>query len=98
MNHFQDENFLSTAISFGSIFGACRFFWSFLLDKYSYKAVYGTLVCLELLIGYTLPTVMEMPDSSTKNLLFFIAVCLIFNLEGGHFVLTPTIFAKLFGP
>lgn len=98
MLHFKNEDFLSTAISFGSIFGACRFFWSFLLDKYSYKVVYGSLVSLQLLIGFTLPSVMAMPDCYAKNLLFFFEVCFIFNLEGGHFVLTPTILAKLFGP
>lgn len=33
-----------------------------------------------------------------KQALFGTCVCLSYNIEGAHFVLTPTVFAKLFGP
>jgi len=36
--------------------------------------------------------------AETQKMLFAAFVCISFNLEGAHFVLVPTIFAKLFGP
>ena len=33
-----------------------------------------------------------------RRLIFLVEVSLSFNLEGAHFVLFPTILAKLFGP
>ena len=38
-----------------------------------------------------------MEESKLKETLFFLCVCFSFNLEGGHFVLIPTVYAKLFG-
>ena len=40
---------------------------------------------------------MNLKDSFFKNTLFLVEVCISFNLEGAHFVLFPTILAKLFG-
>ena len=39
-----------------------------------------------------------MENERVKDGCFFMAVCLGFLCEGGHFVLAPTIYAKLFGP
>ena len=39
-----------------------------------------------------------MQEGLLKELLYFLFVCITFNTEGGHFVLMPTVFAKLFGP
>jgi hypothetical protein len=41
-----DETFLTSVGSYGAIFNAIRFVWSGLLDKYSYKVVYGSLLIL----------------------------------------------------
>ena len=89
--HIKDEEFLSIVASLGSIFGACRFIWSFMLDKYSYRVIYGTLIALQLVICFGLPQAVE------NRPLFLILVCMSFFCEGGHFVLAPTIYAKLFG-
>jgi hypothetical protein len=40
---------------------------------------------------------MKLNDSWIKDILFSIEVAMSFNLEGAHFVLFPTILAKLFG-
>ena len=40
-----DESFLSHVGAIASIFAALRFFWSFFLDKYSYKTIYSILIC-----------------------------------------------------
>lgn len=89
--------FLSNVLSVASVCGALRFFWSFLLEKYSFKAVYGTLVLFQIIIGFLTPSILHMEQSSTKEAIVSVFICLSFNLEGGHFVLLPTILAKLFG-
>jgi hypothetical protein len=40
---------------------------------------------------------MAMEESQFQKLLYFLCTCISFNCEGGHFVLMPTILAKLFG-
>ena len=37
-------DFVSKVSSIASICGALRFFWSFLLEKYSYRKIYGSLI------------------------------------------------------
>jgi hypothetical protein len=49
------------------------------------------------LIGVSLPSILTYKDGTLKNTFFLLFVCLGFLCEGGHFVLAPTIFAKLFG-
>ena len=44
--HIKNEELLSLVASLGGIFAAVRFIWSFLLDKYSYRLVYGALLTL----------------------------------------------------
>jgi hypothetical protein len=38
--------YLTQVASISCVFNAARAIWSALLDRYSYKRVYGTLVCL----------------------------------------------------
>ena len=45
-----------------------------------------------------LPSVLQMQNETLQKIFYSMIVCLIFCCEGGHFVLAPTIFAKLFGP
>ena len=40
----HDETFLSMIGAFASIFGCLRFTWSFAIDHYSFKRVYGVLM------------------------------------------------------
>ena len=40
------EDYLAVVGSAGAMFNSIRFIWSGLLDKYSYKKVYGSLLCL----------------------------------------------------
>ena len=95
---FDDDKFLSYVFSFGSFFGALRFFWSFWMDKFSFKQIYGTMLSIQLLIGFVLPILMKLPDSKAKQIMFSICICVTYNVEGGHFVVMPTVFAKLYGP
>jgi len=96
--HIVDASYVSFVASVASIFGALRFFWSFLLDKFSFKLIYGIMMCFQILIGFSLPSILEIEDEMVKQVLFMIAVCVSFNLEGAHFVIVPTVYSKLFGP
>jgi hypothetical protein len=40
---------------------------------------------------------LDIENDALKDTLFFFFICLVFLCEGGHFVLAPTIYAKLFG-
>jgi MFS family permease len=95
---FTDDKFLSYVLSVGSFFGALRFFWSFLMDKFSFKQIYGTMLLIQLVIGLILPIIMKLPDSKAKQTIFSICICFSYNIEGAHFVVMPTVLAKLFGP
>ncbi len=97
-DHFTNEKFLSLVASSGGIFSALRFIWSFLLDKFSYKKIYGVLLLLQVFIGASLPYFLDSDLSTTaKELIFFSLIMAAFFCEGGHFVLAPTICGKLFG-
>ena len=91
------ESVVSKVLSIASICGALRFFWSFLLEKYSYKKIYGTLVAIQVVVAYIFPTIIELDNGPLKTALYGFSVCVSFNTEGGHFVLLPTILAKIFG-
>lgn len=41
-----EEGFLTSVGMYGAFFNAIRFVWSGLLDNYSYKMVYGSLLIL----------------------------------------------------
>ena len=97
-DHFTNEKFLSLVASCGGIFSALRFIWSFLLDKFKYKVIYGILLAMQVFIGAALPYFLDQEIStSTKEAIFFAMIMAAFFCEGGHFVLAPTICGKLFG-
>lgn len=56
--YIYDEGVLSQAAAWGSIFSTLRFVWSFLLDRYSYKSVYTALILLQLVTGFSLPSIL----------------------------------------
>jgi MFS family permease len=95
-----DEGFLEKIASVGSIFGAVRFIWSFMLDKFSYKRIMCIFLVLQTTISFSLPFIIEHMETNSKlqHVLYSIAIPLTYNLEGALFVMTPTVFAKLYGP
>jgi hypothetical protein len=52
---------------------------------------------IQIAIGVFLPSIIALKDSQIKRILFAFCIWTSFNLEGGHFVLAPTAYAKLFG-
>lgn len=90
-NGGPSENFTSRAGSVGSIFNGMRFIWSALLDHYSYKVVYGTLLVLEIALGLSYPSIID------NKWLTTVWICLGYWCLGGHFTLVPNEMKKVFG-
>ena len=86
------NKFLTNVGSVAAIFNGMRFIWSALLDKFPYKVVYGTLLVIEIIIGFTIPFVVD------YKWLYAIWVCLAYLCLGGHFTLVPNELKQLFGP
>lgn len=91
VEELNDDRFLTIVGSVASIFNAVRFVWSTLLDRYSYKQVYGSLLLIQIAVCGTFPFI------TNSQLLYAIWVCLIYFCEGAHFVLVPNILKKIFG-
>ena len=87
----HDDRFLTAVGAVSSVFGGLRFFWSFLVDRYSFKVSYTTVVLINVVFGATLVFVRD------SKPLFMIWVSMLIWAEGAHFSLVPTICAKLFG-
>ncbi len=87
----SDENYLSFIGAISSIIGCFRFIWSFLIDHYSYKLVYGILIFIQIILAFTFPFIVQYKH------VYMVWVSLSFLTEGGHFTLVPAILKKLFG-
>lgn len=90
-NGFTNTSYLSTVASIGAIFNAARFVWSWLLDYYPYREVYGALLGIQIVLNFTIFFVNQ------NAFLYAVWVCLFMFCEGGHFVLAPNILKKIFG-
>ena len=71
--------------------GGFRFFWSWLIDHYSFKFSYTIILVMQILLCFTFEYVKEYKVG------FFIWVCLLIWTEGGHFTNLPTVCSKIFG-
>lgn len=86
------DKFVSMIGSLGTLFNGMRFIWSTLLDYYPYKIVYGVMLTMEIILGFTFPFVV------TNNIVYPIYICLGFLCLGGHFTLVPNECKRIFGP
>jgi OFA family oxalate/formate antiporter-like MFS transporter len=86
----KDDAFMTMVGSVAFTIGALRFVWSWLVDKYSYKFSYTIILVLQTGLALSMVTIAPI------KILYFIWVCILIWLEGGHFVLLPTVIAKLF--
>lgn len=95
---FQDDKFLSKVLGIASVAGAIRFIWSILLDSFAFKRVYSWLISIQISVGICLALISQINNQSQQQALWLTLVSLGFFCEGGHFVMAPTIYCKLFGP
>ncbi len=91
MKNINNNDYLTLVGAVSSVFGGIRFFWSWLVDRFSYKLSYSIILLINILFGFTLVLV------SDNKALYLIWVSMIVWAEGAHFALVPTICAKLFG-
>jgi MFS family permease len=93
------ETVLATSATLSSVFSIFRFVWSFALEKYSYKSIYGTLLVIQLTMSIILPILLRWDAKNLFTQAFYIFVdCACKMTMGGHMVLVPTAFAKIYGP
>jgi len=90
-NNGISESLLTTVGSVGAIFNAARFFWSGMLDRFSYRWVYGSLLLLEMVFGVVIVITRKSP------IMYTLSYCVIMFCEGGHFTLVPNILKQIFG-
>ena len=90
-NGFTNDQFLALIGSLSAVFNILRFVWSWLLDYYTYRQVYGALLVGQICLNLSLPAV------SADPLFYALWVCLAVFCEGGHFTLLPNILKRIFG-
>ena len=91
LTYIRDEMFLARIGPYGSLCGCFRFIWSFLIDHYPYKKIYGILISIQIVLAFTFPLIVHYKH------LYAVWVCITMCTEGGHFTLSPAIYKKLFG-
>ena len=94
--YLKDEEFVTLVASIASIIGIFRFLFAIGLDNFSYKKVYSFIIILQIIFAFTLPSDLSQIRGFSKSY-FLVAVSASQLLEGAHFVLMPTVLAKMFG-
>mmetsp|Transcript_24139 Transcript_24139/g.32910 ORF Transcript_24139/g.32910 Transcript_24139/m.32910 type:complete len:186 (+) Transcript_24139:1013-1570(+) len=87
----HSDNYLTALGSAAAFFNSIRFVWSAILDKVSYKYVYGTMLVIQIIVSGT------MPLFATNNVIYATWVCLALFCEGGHFTILPNELLIIFG-
>ena len=55
----QDDKFLSIVSTLGVFMGTFRFVWGIMLEKLNFKATYGFILIINIIIAMGLPLIME---------------------------------------
>lgn len=88
LNH---ETYLTEVSSISCLFNSGRMIWSTLLDHYSYKKVYGTLLVMQIFLAFTYKWSSQLRSS------YAVWVWLSVWCEGGHFTMIPNILKIIYG-
>ena len=88
----DDDRFLSVVGAVGSIAnGSMRTVWALCMEKFGFKAVFYTIITLQLIIGATLPYI------TFSQPLYGIYVAMSLACMGGYFSCFPAYVTKIFG-
>ena len=90
-NGLTNDKNLALIASIGSIFNALRWVWSWMLDYYNYKQVYGILLVSQIFLNFTITFV------SKNTWLYGVWIILFMFSEGGHFTLVPNMLKLIYG-
>lgn len=88
----HDEEFITLTGAIAGVFAGIRLHWGPFVEKYTYKRVYGTILAIQIILGFSFPDF----GSQYKGT-FLIYVSTIFFCEGAHFTLMPIMISRLFG-
>lgn len=89
--NLDHEEYITEIISISCIFNGGRCVWAFLLDYYSYKKVYGGMLILQTVCGFTYYF------SSKSMVSYAIWIWMGQWCEGGHFTIIPNILKIIYG-
>jgi MFS transporter, OFA family, oxalate/formate antiporter len=97
--HINDDFFMTTVGSFGAIMnGGSRSIWSSILDKHSFKQIFGILLVIQICLSGSLVSIANIGgESSYGKPLYLIWICASFFCLGGHFSMFPTVTSRLYG-
>lgn len=89
--NLDHEKYITEVISISCVFNSLRALWSIFLDHSTYKKVYGSLLVIETICGFTY-------YYSSKSMYSY-AIWIWLNqwCEGGHFTLIPNILNIMYG-
>lgn len=92
LQSINDDGFLTTVGTIGAVSnGLSRSFWAYLLDKFPTKYIFGALFLIQISIGFTMELI------KSEKILYLIWIAISYWCLGGHFSMTPTVWAKLYG-
>jgi hypothetical protein len=81
----DSDAYLTTVNSISALFNSARFVWSGALDKMSFKLIYGFLICIQLVLAFTISLTVN------SRITYGLVVCLTLFCIGGHFALFPNV-------
>jgi MFS family permease len=87
-----DDSFITAVGSIAAIAnGISRGIWATLQDKYGFKTIFFIILVVEICLSYTLSFIRYW------KILYLIWITLSLFWMGGHFSITPTVYAKIYG-
>jgi MFS transporter, OFA family, oxalate/formate antiporter len=87
-----NDSFLTVVGSCGAIFnGLGRFFWGFMLDRFSFRAISSLINALLMVAAVTASLAVQ------NDYCFLVAVSVIYFCYGGNYAVYPTQTMRVFG-
>jgi hypothetical protein len=87
----KDDSFISIVGALSGVFGGMRFMWAPIVNKLSYKVVFGGILLTNTIIGFSFINIVPYKP------LYLMYVCTAFWFAGGQFAIFPVIITKNFG-
>jgi hypothetical protein len=92
LKYIPNDAFITTVGTIGAVMnGLSRSFWGNLMDRLPYKYIFMVLLAVQITIGFTIDSIVS------YKVLYLIWIALSYFCLGGHFSMTPTICAKMYG-
>lgn len=91
-DYIEDDKFLALVGSVSALIDGCtRFGWGALMDRFSFKLAYGTILIIQASALFVTYYILG------SKVFYLICVACVLGCKGGQFVLITTICSKLYG-